>query len=112
MNKVNKYGSLILIFIFLISGCDENFDSKIWEQTTGKIVNIEKIPDGSYGFELIYEIKPNDFINEKRKPVWGPISIYYLSVEKEPLAAQTLKLKYMRKEPAVYKLLDRIQYRK
>jgi hypothetical protein len=112
MIERNKCGLLILIFTFLFLGCNREFDSKDWAQTTGKIINIEKISDGSFSFELVYEIEPNDLVNEMNKPIRGPISIYYLSVEKEPIASQTLQLKYMRKKPAIYQLLDSISYKK
>jgi hypothetical protein len=112
MIEKNKWDLLLLILIFLFTSCSKEIDSKIWAETTGNIINIEKISDGSFGFELVYEIETNDLENEKNKPIKRPITIYYLSVEEEPQATQALQLKYMRKNPATYKLVDRIRYRK
>ena len=65
--------------------------------------------NGRFGFELVYMIEP--FTNSEGALTEGPIRQIYMDEEKAAVEGQVIRLRYMRDEPVIYKLLEAIEYR-
>ncbi len=99
-----KINVLLVVFLFILSGCTSLSSSNKWTKTVGIIHNVTKLDDGKFAYSLSYQTE------EGKKNSSKPISQHYLGKVQRPINNQKIKMQYLIKEPIVYKLLDPIKY--
>ena len=85
-------------------------DDVLWVTTSARIINIGELPDGKFCYSLEYNPTQSTAVNTAGKPIKGPIQQHYLGNSRKPLEGQKIKMRYMREEPIIYKLLEPIEY--
>ncbi len=99
MKKIMYIGIILIMGIVVFS----RFYAKNWVSTNGTINNITVLDDGTYGYELNYEIE----VKDKGKDT---INQFYLGQKQKPIENQVIKMKYLVEEPVVYELLEPIKF--
>ena len=99
----------LLALLLSLSACLENKKDSDWITTHGRIEGVELMDNGRYGFELVYKVKP--FINSEGVLTEGPIRQIHMDEGKAAVEGQVIRMRYMRDEPVIYKLLEAIEYR-
>ncbi len=99
----------LLALLLALTACVEHGADSDWITTNGRIEGVKLMEGGRYGFELVYGIEP--FTNSEGALAEGPIRQIYVDQEKAAVHGQVIRLRYMRDEPVIYKLLEAIEYR-
>lgn len=99
----------LLALLLSLTACVEHGADSDWITTNGRIEGVEVMDNGRYGFELVYEVRP--LMNSEGVLAEGPIRQIYMDEEKAAVEGQVIRLRYMRDEPVIYKLLEAIEYR-
>ena len=100
----------LLLCGVILSGCIHNSSKSTWVETTGRITNVTMLDDGTFGYTLVYNVNESSALNAQGKLIKGIIPQHFLDKQKKPLSEQKLKMRYLRKEPIVFELLDNIRY--
>ena len=109
MKIIKRLHACLLALLLSLSACFEDNADSDWITTNGRIEGVEVMDNGRYGFELVYEVKP--FMNSEGVLTEGPIRQIYMDKGKAAVEGQVLRLRYMRAEPVIFKLLEALEYR-
>ncbi len=111
MNKINKLLSFVLGIILF--GCQQQkilkTETSPWVETVATIISSPNITEGSYDYLIKYEASEGTAVNKEGKKINGMIEQFGLS-QKRPLNKQKLRLRYMKEEPVIFELMDRIKF--
>lgn len=83
-----------------------------WVETTGKVTESSKMPDGTYAYTFTYVVTNSTAYNGEGKLIQGPLAQHYFGLKKPVINGQVMRLRYKKDDPMEHGRLDKIKYHK